>query len=835
MLIYQNDPKGLFESKRFVFDTDKTLQQNIELYFPAGLNAKVHDIVINGVKVNPLKDDLNIRVSHDDNVVIIRRQQGVELLVGLVVAVVAAVVAYALTPKPKIPNSSGEQKDSSNNKLTGQTNIARAYQAKPDIFGLVRVYPDLVKPSGSEYINNVKYIDHLMCVGIGEYVVSKPKYSETLLDKITGTDYQIYNPGDIIPQVMYQYASDEVNGQELTPPNLSNEAAQSVHYENYESIAINNGIATIVLPQGADTGYLQGLMLPAGLTFSVTSRVTYILDGEITTIKTFANYNGNLQSVKANENDQPMLIVSSVIFTGFDDKVGNVSDIEYLNDEIIVTRNKGGYTDAFILPEEGTEIWVDLVFQRGLQGAVSLSFAYWQIDELGNEVINTRDVYTYSVSMNTYEPQNVTIKIKPKRGQSKYAIIAGRTNDGKTDLTDQVKIENIYSVSYESNVKVNDTLIYVRTKATSQATSLKELKINAEVMRKTISYNLEACELIESLTPSRSFADAVLHSYAVIAGRDPNDLDLQALYSIDQAIKKKDPRLGYFDFSFDDADVSLGERIQAICNAARVFTYKDGQKWRFVRDEKKTRPVALFNSSNLANTSEGGTIQYKCNLPTSYDGIELEYVNSSHDNKGGTDKKAFVRLKIDSVKNVIAIGESRQPYKIQLTGCRNYTQAMNRAQLEVRKLLYQRVTVEDEALCDASFVNKGDLVRWCDTWDSAVVNGEITSFERNRFFINQQLELDPSKKYRVSITDRAGYPSEWLDVLGHDSVSFTANFNDVYTADYIKSQMGSIFIITETKTGEAVDFILSEKQYKDGNYQIKLINYDERMYQYDNR
>jgi len=94
--------------------------------------------------------------------------------------------------------------------LQGQTNRARVYQAIPDIYGCVRVYPDLLKPANSEYIDNIKHIEHFMCIGIGSYSLDQLKYDETLLNKIFGTQYQIYEPYAVIPEIRYAYASDEV-------------------------------------------------------------------------------------------------------------------------------------------------------------------------------------------------------------------------------------------------------------------------------------------------------------------------------------------------------------------------------------------------------------------------------------------------------------------------------------------------------------------------------------------------------------------------------------------------------------------------------------------------
>lgn len=372
--------------------------------------------------------------------------------------------------------------------------------------------------------------------------------------------------------------------------------------------------------------------------------------------------------------------------------------------------------------------------------------------------------------------------------------------------------------------------------ATEQATGIKDRKFNAEVTRKTITWN--GSQVVNTINPSRDFADAVLHSFVVIAGRSVDELDVDELYSISASIKAKDPQLGYFDFSFDDKDISLGQRLQTICNAARVTVFRDGLKWRFVRDEKTDFVSAQFDARNLANDDTGGTLQYKGHLPTSYDGIELEYVDASDTNDDGTDKKAYIRLRIDAASKSILEEAANRPSKIQLAGCRNVTQAMNRAQLEARRLIYQRQSVEDTALSDANIVQIGDRVRWADVYDEAIASGEILNINGNTFTTSEELVFEVGTAYKVSITDQYGYPSQWITaspVTGNNS-AFTADFTSAYTADNINSMLGSRFIMTPSVASDPMDFTLTSKSPGDDPTQIKisLTQYDERMYEYDN-
>lgn len=468
---------------------------------------------------------------------------------------------------------------------------------------------------------------------------------------------------------------------------------------------------------------------------------------------------------------------------------------------------------------------------RTRHGEAYFRAEWWRVDENGDE-IGSVESEEFSYSDETYDGLYFTRKVTPRDGRARYAFRIMRTNNGTENLLDQAKLEEVYSIQIRENVQAQETLIRCVTQATEQATGLKDRKFNAEVTRKTVTWDGE--KVVYDLSPSRSFADAVLHSFVIIAGRDHRELDLEMLYGIDASLKAGNEKLGWFDFSFDDKDITLGQRLQTICNVARVAAFRDGLMWRFVRDEKKDLVTAQFDARNLANVEGGGTLQYRANLPASYNGVELEWVNASDTNDDGTDKKAYIRLKIDSTTKSVVEGTSSRPKKVQLAGCRNKDQAMNRALLEANKIIYQRASVEDTALSDAFFVMVGDRVRWADVYDESVGSGEILSIVGKVFSTSEELNLSGSVGYKVSITDASGYPSQWTDAspVNGDPCAFTADFSDAYTADNISAMCGSRFIITPAVSQEPMEFTLTSRSAGDdpGQVKISLTQYDERIY-----
>ena len=230
-LIILRDPAGILGREVHALHADAPLQLQIEAAMPGG--GAECELLINGERADPFTDArLDMPPQCGDTVVVAQRPAGLDpVTIAIIAGLTLAVASFALIPKlPDTPTAT----DSPNNRLTGQTNVARAYQGIPDVYGRRLVFPDLIQPSYEEYIDGEKVVTELMCISRGEGRVTEVKSGDTPLSDIVGASYQVWAPdfvGPPAPGVPGSYPealqtvvgpvyetsrSPNVNGQELT-------------------------------------------------------------------------------------------------------------------------------------------------------------------------------------------------------------------------------------------------------------------------------------------------------------------------------------------------------------------------------------------------------------------------------------------------------------------------------------------------------------------------------------------------------------------------------------------------------------------------------------------
>ncbi|NIA45624.1 MULTISPECIES: host specificity factor TipJ family phage tail protein [Providencia] len=775
-------------------------------------------VTVNGVELG-LDDELDFEITPTHFIQVFDQPKGViGDILNPVFNLVTKVFSFLAPKTPSFSAAESNVKDSPNNRLTGQTNVARAYQARPEIHGQVRAFPDLIQQSMFEYNNNLKTVTEWLNIGIGEYKTESIRFAESDFTAMAGASYKIYKPKEVIPLINEGFEFPDIDGQELPGPNESKDIPQQTATANeVVSGEIKGGEAAIKIVKQDEFEYFYELTKPRSI--SMTVNVSYDTpQGSVT-----KDVKIDAQLVDAKESDDSSLINPVEYYEFFFTNLTG-TDLAQLPPNAVVNTTKFILYDnqfltvgPFFSPVDGDQMWIHLQAQLGGGDNCNATVEIWKINTDNEEIADTRQSFNTTLSANNgarvyYKTDKVTLN----SGRGRYAVQLTRRNNSSDQSI--MKIENAHIVRVRENVVFdNDTIVNVSVRATEAPTGARERKYNLLATRMHISYDRVSKQVDYTLRPSRSFADAVLHTWLITAGESENNIDIDGLYRINDSLP--DERLGYFDYTFDDEDISLGQRIETICNAARVTAYFDNAVLTFSREQSSEFPMTTFNRSNI--TGNDMKISYDMSMPSGYDGIELEHVEPVRN------KKDYIRFRVD--ENGITEGLSRTPNKIVLQGCRNRYQALDRALLEANRLIHQRTSISLTTLADGGNVYPSDMVLIADTYDSNQQAGYITERNGEAFTTSEKIKFDD--EMWVYLTDSMGYTTQKFKAEPRQDTEFgfTASVPEdieLNLYDGYRVQSPSRYVIATSVELENIKWVITDKRPLGGErYTITATEY----------
>ncbi|WP_419210526.1 host specificity factor TipJ family phage tail protein [Providencia manganoxydans] len=775
-------------------------------------------IIVNGRELQD-DDELDFEITPTHFIQVFDQPKGViGDILNPVFNLVTKVFSFLAPKTPSFSAAESNVKDSPNNRLTGQTNVARAYQARPEIHGQVRAFPDLIQQSMFEYNNNLKTVTEWLNIGIGEYKTESIRFAESDFTAMAGASYKIYKPKEVIPLINEGFEFPDIDGQELPGPNESKDIPQQTATANeVVSGEIKGGEAAIKIVKQDEFEYFYELTKPRSV--SMTVNVSYDTpQGSVTKDVII-----DAQLADAKESDDGALIGKTYYYEFFFTNLTG-TDLAQLPPNAVINTSKFILYDnqfltvgPFFSPVDGDQMWIHLQAQLGGGDNCNATVEIWKINTDNEEISGTRQSFNTALSANNgarvyYKTDKVTLN----SGRGRYAVQLTRRNNSSDQSI--MKIENAHIVRVRENVVFeNDTIVNVSVRATEAPTGARERKYNLLATRMVISYDRVSKQVDYTLRPSRSFADAVLHTWLITAGESEKNIDIDGLYRIYDSLP--DERLGYFDYTFDDEDISLGQRIETICNAARVTAYYDNAVLTFSREQSSEFPMTTFNRSNI--TGNDMKISYDMSMPSGYDGIEIEYVEPVRN------KKEYIRFRVD--ENGITEGLSRTPNKIALQGGRNRYQALDRALLEANRLIHQRTSISLTTLADGGNVYPSDMVLIADTYDSNQQAGYITERSGEAFTTSEKIKFDD--EMWVYLTDSMGYTTQKFKAEPRPDTDFgfiasVPEDIELNLYDGYRVQSPSRYVIATSVETENIKWVITDKRPLGGErYTITATEY----------
>lgn len=840
-LVIRNDQTGATgQEKILVSDGAKPIDLLME-HYPDGVDFESTTVIVNKKHVNAdCESELTTPLFNLDTMLVIHEARELTTIYAVVAAIVAAVVVVATMPDVKAPPiptaAAAARKDSPNNSHQGQSNIARPYQALPMVFGNPRIYPDLISEPIAEYSQNVKFIRQYMSAHMGLGTTNDVKIGDTPFSYFQGANYSKYDPVNgavTLPTYIEGFSVNAVDGQTLIGPNEVNVTpGADVYFIFGATMTENQGAQTATISNAEKTTKLDALKAEfdasggTPINMTLIYNVEWIDNGNLVFLDTYAT----CSLVGFTDNGTTY----SLGFSNFIPRDNSYPPTATLNPGSLIKEGAGGETVGPLITTRSVEqLWFNFAFRRGLKGTVDVEIKYIEVNAQGDE-IGTLQTIIYSFADNVLDERYYTNKLAlPSAGYYKYSVT--RKNDAlqNTSTPDTCVLEEVYEINTYTNKVFNKNLTLYETyiPATINPSNQRQSQFNLRPKCEIITYSGGAI----NYTPSYSnyFADCLLHLYVSYYGKDPATLDLVGLYQIQDALIAKNPELARFDFTFDDIDTSLDERMDVILQVARVTKWLDGDVYRFIYDGAR-QPSGLITRKDIVSESQREhSISYNPQLQSQFDSLQLEYIDPV------TNKKAYIYRSVDATGAILTT-PGGNPKAIKLNGCQRLSQANNRADLEIRKLLYQRETLTDTLLPNGALYDRGDVVYYEEQYNQAdLIGGEVLAINGSTVTTSESFLFGAGKTYGVLFTDENGDVSGPFAIaeVANEPFKFTCNdLTGVYVRDSIlgyEVQRGSRYLICELSEVDRSLWVVAEKTGKGRNVQLNLVNYNSRMYEAD--
>ncbi|MBR1756802.1 MAG: phage tail protein [Alphaproteobacteria bacterium] len=439
-------------------------------------------------------------------------------------------------------------------------------------------------------------------------------------------------------------------------------------------------------------------------------------------------------------------------------KVINPGETNTLFDEDVVTSPevagqellKGEICGGFVLnPTESVinKIEIDVAFQRGLyyandSGNLNSKTIQWRvdarlIDDEDNALGDWKTLGTESVTDSTVNGIYKTYTYNVTKGR--YEVRATRLDDKDESSRAGHEIRWVYAKGYVVSDKSygNVTLLAVIMKATDNLSQRSSRLVNCVVTRKLKTWTPSGGW--SGLTATRSIAWALADILKADYGAKLTDksIDLNALYQLNQ---KWNSRGDTFNAVFD-SKLTVYEALSRVAKVGRAVAFIQGGIVRFVRDEPKTIPVAMFSPRNIVKNSL--SIQYIMPSEDTADSVCVEYFSEN-------------TWKTSEITGTFADSSSDKTATVELFGCTNKAQAQREAVYMALANRYRRRIVTFTTELEGLIPTYGDLIAITHDMAHWGSGGEIIAQDRLKLTLSEPVEFTSGVKNVLALRNKNG-------------------------------------------------------------------------------
>lgn len=695
-------------------------------HYPAGFGRPI-TIHLNGAPL-PIEDsDIALAPGDLVHVLVGPGGPGVGALIvkALVTAAISAVasIAFNLIFKPKRPNAQETPAADPIYSITGAQNAARLGEPVPVLYGSVVTVPDFASQPYTFFFDNNQFLDQLLVVGQGEYVLDDILIGETPVsalqsDAVTyfliGPDQHNQTMGNIraLTGIMENVVSSaEVADQEVTGSPTGDIVTQTGDFNFRDPTRIEQ--VTVPPPAGyplvevsgteENNGYYTVAGYDAGTSTLLTVEST-ITDEDTTGAK--------LTFYKSEE--------QRVVGPFITSKPGQIGD----------------------------QIMVDFVWPGGLYAlddkgrfvglGVEFNVEFQQVDDDGAP-IGPWQIWPISHSDDTNTPRRVTWTIDVAPGRYRVRV---RRMTPPSSAADEVNNFTWTSLKFRLVDTVGPvygpvTILAMRIRATNGIASNASSRIRASVTRKLP--RLGSGPALVSNSPADAFCD--IYSNTTYGAKRPlSELDLTEIARIEASW------LGLAQFNGAFAQRStIWEALNISVQTANAAPLPIGQIMSIVQEGVKANRRQFFSDANMTKGSL--SIGYSFDKPGDPDGVRIEYRDPV------TWNSLYVTYPAGAV----------DPDLVQLFGCTDGVQAAQFARLLWNKRKGLRKTAHFETELEGLLARLGDRIAISADLPRWGMSGVVVGYSGSTLWLDKPPDWEGAGHF-IMLRDQYGTPSEALPV-----------------------------------------------------------------------
>lgn len=294
----------------------------------------------------------------------------------------------------------------------------------------------------------------------------------------------------------------------------------------------------------------------------------------------------------------------------------------------------------------------------------------------------------------------------------------------------------------------NVTLLAMKMRATDNLSQRSSRMVNCIVTRKLPIWDAVTGWSAPQATRSIAWACADILKSSYGAKLEDSRIDLQALVALDTIwTARGDTFNGVFD-----RKLTVWDALSQVARCGRAVAFLQGGLVRFVRDEPKTLPVALFSPRNIVKGSF--KIDYVMPGEDTADSVTVEFFNEK-------------TWKPDEVTVSLPDSSADQPATVSLFGSTNKSHAIREGLYMAAANRYRRRMVSFKTELEGLIPTYGDLIAISHDMPRWGEAGDVVAYDPPYLDLSESVSFNEGDSHYIVLRKKDGSVSgPWLVSAG---------------------------------------------------------------------